>query len=231
MILGAKGSGKFSAVNTILGRENSPKPVRTAQCQAEKGVVFGRQVTLVDTPGWWMNFFCDESSIFDQRELVLSLSHCPPGPHVFLLVIRVDRAFTETYRRATQEHLELISEHIWSRVILLFSFGDWLGGTPIEQYIESEGEALCWIVERCGNRYHVLNSRTKGEGFQVRELIAKIEETLTSCNTDWHYELERKELDQLEGTKRREQERARVRLMKKEKQRQMARAQLRELAN
>ncbi|XP_028268732.1 GTPase IMAP family member 8 isoform X2 [Parambassis ranga] len=231
VLLGAKGSGKTSALNTILGRESSMQPLkRTAQCVVEGGAVFGRQVTVVDTPGWWMNYFCGESPIFDQREMVLSLSLCPPGPHVFLLVVRVDRAFTEKYRRAAQEHLELISERIWNHVIVLFSFGDWLGSTTTEQYIESEGEPLHWLVERCGNRYHVLNSKTKGDGFQVRELIGKIEEVMTGCSHDWHYEIERKVLEQLEERIRGERERAKERLMKKEKQRQMARALLDEIS-
>ncbi|XP_041823061.1 GTPase IMAP family member 8 [Melanotaenia boesemani] len=229
VLLGAKGSGKTSALNTILCRESSQQLQRTAQCWVGEGVVFGRQVTVVDTPGWWMNYFCDESSLFDQREMVLSLSLCPPGPHVFLLVIRVDRAFPETYRRAVQEHLELISEHIWSHVILLFSFGDWLGGTMTEQYIESEGEPLRWIVEKCCNRYHVLNSKTRGDGFQVRELIGKIEEMMSGCNGSWHYEIERKMLEELERKIKEETARARERQMKKEKKRQMARSQLEKL--
>ncbi|KAL3986724.1 neutral cholesterol ester hydrolase 1 [Sarotherodon galilaeus] len=229
VLLGAKGSGKTSALNTILARENNPKPIRTVRCQAGQEMVLGRLVTVVDTPGWWMNYFCDESSNFDRGELALSSYFCPPGPHVFLLVIRVDRAFTETYRRAAQEHLDMIGEHIWTHVILLFSFGDWLGDTPIEQYIESEGEALRWIVERCGNRYHVLNSKMKDGEFQVRELIAKIEKIITSCDNGCYYKLERKVLDQLGGTMRREKERARERLMKKKKQRQMARSQLENL--
>lgn len=229
VLVGAKGSGKTSTLNTILSRESSQPVRRTARCLVGKGVLFGRQVTVVDTPGWWMNYFCDESPVFDRRELVLSLSLCPPGPHVFLLVIRVDRSFTETYRRAVQEHLQLISEHIWSRVILLFSFGDWLAGTTTEQCIESEGEPLQWLVERCDNRYHVLNNKTKGDGFQVRELIGKIEEMLANCNNGLHYEMKREVMEQLEGKMRREEERARERLMRKEEQRQMARSQLEKL--
>lgn len=192
-------------------------------------MVFGRDVTVVDTPGWWMNYFCEESSIFDQREMVLSLSLCPPGPHVFLLVIRADRAFTETYRRAAQDHLELISEHIWSRVILVFSVGDWLEGTSLEQYIESEGEPLQWLVERCGNRYHVLNCRARGDGFQVRELIRKIELLFTGGSGYQYYEIERSVVEQLDMKMREESEGAKERLRMKEKQRQMAKSQLGEL--
>ncbi|XP_071325306.1 GTPase IMAP family member 8 isoform X2 [Trachinotus anak] len=229
VLVGAKGSGKTSALNTILGRDSTQPLRRTAQCLVGEGVVFGRHLTVVDTPGWWMNYFCEETTIFDQREMVVSLSLCPPGPHVFLLVIRMDRAFTETYRRAVQEHLQLISEHIWSRVLVLFGFGDWLGGTTTEHFIESEGEPLQWLTERCGNRYHVLNNKTKGDGFQVRELIGKIEEMLTGGNSYHYYEIERNVMEQLEVKMRGEKERAKERLMKKEKQRQMARSQLEKL--
>lgn len=228
MLLGAKGSGKTSVMNTILSRETQPTK-KTIQCVTGKAMVFGRDVTVVDTPGWWMNYFCEESSIFDQREMVLSLSLCPPGPHVFLLVIRADRAFTETYRRAAQDHLELISEHIWSRVILVFSVGDWLEGTSLEQYIESEGEPLQWLVERCGNRYHVLNCRARGDGFQVRELIRKIELLFTGGSGYQYYEIERSIVEQLDMKMREESEGAKERLRMKEKQRQMAKSQLGEL--
>ncbi|XP_074553741.1 uncharacterized protein LOC141810229 [Halichoeres trimaculatus] len=226
VLLGAKGSGKTSSMNTILSREAPPSERRTGQSQVGAGVVFGRQLTVVEAPGWWMNYFSDETPVFDRREMVLSLSLCSPGPHIFLLVIRVDRAFTETYRRAAQEHLQVIDKHIWSRVMVLFSFGDWLGGTTTEQCIESEGEPLRWLLERCGNRYHVLNNKTKGDGFQVRELIWKIEEMLAGCNDGMHCEIEGKVMEQLEGRRRREEERAKERLRRKEKQRQMARSQL-----
>lgn len=226
VLLGAKGCGKTSTLNTILSRESIQPLRRTAQCLVGKGVVFGRQLTVVDTPGWWMNYFCDETPSFDLREMAFSPFLCPPGPHVFLLVIRVDRTFTETYRRAVQEHLQLIGEHIWSRVIVLFSFGDWLGGTTAEQCIESEGEPLRWIIEQCGNRYHILNNKTKGDGFQVRELIGKIEEMLAGSAGGWHCEVKRGVMEQMEEKMRKERERAKDRLMKKEKQRQMAKSQL-----
>ncbi|XP_028311138.1 GTPase IMAP family member 8 [Gouania willdenowi] len=230
VLLGAKGSGKTSAMNTILGRQSQSRCLRrTAQCQIGEKMMFGRKVTVVDTPGWWMNYFCDESSIFDRREMVFSLSLCPPGPHVFLLVVRVDRAVTETFRRAAQEHLELISEHIWNSVILLLSFGDWLGAMTTEHYIESGGQSLLWLVEKCGNRYHVLNSKTKGDEFQVRELIGKIEELRTSCDVFWHYELEKSVKEQLEKRMKKERERANERLRRKRCQSQMAKSYLEKL--
>ncbi|XP_054616227.1 GTPase IMAP family member 8 isoform X2 [Dunckerocampus dactyliophorus] len=224
VLLGAKGSGKTSALNTILGREDRSFG-RTSSCAVGRGVVFGRQVTVVDTPGWWMNYFSDETAIFDRRQIQLSPSLCPPGPHAFLLVIRVDRAFSETYRRAVKEHLELLGGNIWSRVMVLFSFGDWLGGATTERHIESEGEPLRWLVHRCGNRYHVLNSRTRGDGFQVRELVGKIEEMVAACGGR-HHKVDRTDVDELERTMSAEATRAKDRRMRKERQRRAAGMQL-----
>uniref|UniRef100_A0A8C5HM74 Si:ch211-214j24.15 n=1 Tax=Gouania willdenowi TaxID=441366 RepID=A0A8C5HM74_GOUWI len=211
VLLGGRNSGKNAVGNLILGKEDFVTKERTSCCR-RMGVVAGRWLTVVDTPGWW----CDFSVQDTPKEMVFSLSLCPPGPHVFLLVVRVDRAVTETFRRAAQEHLELISEHIWNSVILLLSFGDWLGAMTTEHYIESGGQSLLWLVEKCGNRYHVLNSKTKGDEFQVRELIGKIEELRTSCDVFWHYELEKSV----------KEERANERLRRKRCQSQMAKSYL-----
>lgn len=191
------------------------------------GDVAGRQVTVVDTPGWWMNYFSQDSPVFDRQEIVCSVSLCSPGPHALLLMVRVDRSFTETYRRAVQEHLELITDTVWAHIIILFNFGDWLGDTTIEQHIESEGEALQWLVEKCGNRYHVLNNRSNS-GFQVTELMKKIEE-LMSCSSSCYCKIEGGVLQELEEKRREEQKRAGERLTRRQKQRETARSLLGEL--
>ncbi|XP_072299055.1 GTPase IMAP family member 8 [Eucyclogobius newberryi] len=224
VLLGAKASGKSSIFYTILG--NNHGKTRTAQNHVGQAFVFGRRVTVVDTPGWWANYFSDETPIFDKREMVLSLSSCPPGPHAFLLIIRVDRLFTDTYRKAVEEHVELISDQIWNRVIVLFSFGDWLGSTTTEQYIESEGKPLQWVVDRCDNRYHILNNKTKGDGFQVRELIGKIEEMVSACGSNWYFQIESSVSRNLEQKMREETDRAEERRMVKERQRETAKANL-----
>ncbi|XP_061702452.1 GTPase IMAP family member 8 [Syngnathoides biaculeatus] len=220
VLLGAKGSGKTSSLNTILGRDQGRRPTgRTARCVIERGAAFGRQVTVVDTPGWWMNFFVHESTAFDRGQIRLGPSFCGLGPHAFLLVVRPDRAFSETYRRAVQEHLQLLGGDVWGRVMVLFSFGDWLGETAAEQHVESEGESLQWLVERCRNRTHVLNNRTAGDGFQVRELLAKIEELVAGCGGG-HWRADTKEEEQL------------VRMMSlKEKKRKMNMVQQKREAN
>lgn len=220
VLLGAKGSGKTSTLNTILSRRSSQAPGRTAQCAMGRGLVFGRLLTLVDTPGWWMNYFSEESALFDRDQLVRSPSLCPPGPHVFLLAVRLDRAFTETYSRAVEEHVQLLGPLVWDRAIVLFTFGDWLGGSSIERCIESEGTPLKTLVDRCSNRYHVLSNKSRGDGFQVRELIRKVEEMLAGCADGPLCGVRREAMEQMEEKRRREEERAKERLRRKERRRQ-----------
>jgi len=199
-VVGAKGSGKTSLVNTILGRRQLPPGKRTTCCEVHRGGggggVLGRDVTVVDTPGWWTNYFASESAAFDRREMALAarglVVPCSPV-HALLLVVRVDRAFGRTYRRATREHMELLlGPGVWRHTLLVFTFGDWLGDTGVERYVESEGAALRWLVDRCGNRYHVMHNKSQGGGegreggeagggsFQVAELLTKVEEMVAA---------------------------------------------------
>ncbi|XP_066580857.1 GTPase IMAP family member 7-like [Amia ocellicauda] len=187
VLLGCKGlAGKSSSGNTILGRETfNCRPV-TEESEKSQGEVAGRQVTVVDTPGW-RSGSAQETPERVKQEIVRSVSLCPPGPHALLLTIPVwSYSFTERERRSVQEHLELLSETVWRHTIVLFTGGDRLGDTTIEQRIERGGEELQRLVEKCGNRYHVLNNSNRGDGTQVTELLDKIEE-MVAGNWGWHF--------------------------------------------
>uniref|UniRef100_A0A4W4GYS4 AIG1-type G domain-containing protein n=1 Tax=Electrophorus electricus TaxID=8005 RepID=A0A4W4GYS4_ELEEL len=164
ILLGNSCSEKSSAGNTILGREEFGSK-STAQCVKRQGKVAGRKITVVDAPGWW---------IYTPVEL------CPPGPHAVLLVLCMDSNFKDHDRTVLDRHMNLLTERIWSHTMVLFTFGDYLRDTLIEQHIESEGKNLQWLVEKCGNRYHVLNIKNRGDDTQVTELLEKIEEMVAA---------------------------------------------------
>ncbi|XP_062398153.1 uncharacterized protein LOC134088247 isoform X2 [Sardina pilchardus] len=178
VLLGCRHAGKNSSGNTILGREEFSTSGRTAECVKREGETPGRRITVVKAPGWRRNSTVERTPERDKQEIVLSVSLCPPGPHALLLIIEVDHSFTETHRRAVQEHMELLGERVWNHTIVLFTRGDCLGNTTIEQHIKSGGEALQWVVVKCGNRYHVVDNK-KRDGGQVTELLEKIQEMVT----------------------------------------------------
>ncbi|XP_067220389.1 GTPase IMAP family member 8-like isoform X2 [Chanodichthys erythropterus] len=174
VLLGYHGAGKRSAGNIILGK-SAFDCKRSLTSVIQEGDVAGRHITVVDTPGRKRHYCSKYTPKLYKDEVVLSPSHCPPGPHVFLLVIRVDVSFTEVYRRAVEQHVAYLGVNVWNHMIVLFTFGDWLRDTSIELFIESEGEALQWIIDKCGNRYHVFNNKNTDDGNQVTGLFEKID--------------------------------------------------------
>lgn len=106
-----------------------------------------------------------------------------------LLVVNVSSSFRESHEEALEKQLEAVAgagggTRPWSRAVVLFSHGDWLGDTSIERRIESEGGPLRRLVDRCENRYHVLDNRRRGCRAQVEELIELIEEALVKERLD-----------------------------------------------
>ncbi|XP_063050529.1 GTPase IMAP family member 8-like [Engraulis encrasicolus] len=226
VLLGAKNAGKSSSANTILGRLEFDTARGTTQCATSRVVVAGLQVAVVDTPGWWSNFTLVESPAMTKREIALSVSQCPPGPHAFLLVVRMDKAFAEAAAGVAREHMEILGEHVWRHTAVLFTRGDCLQHSSLEQHIESEGGALKWLIEKCGNRYHSLsNSNSARSGSQVTGLLEKIEE-MVAGNSGCCYEMDGEVVMELQERRRVEGERALERYKMVEKKRATVRSQM-----
>lgn len=184
ILLGYGEAGKTSASNTILGTKDFGSQ-RTSCCEKKIGEVEGRLLTVIDTPGWWKRLPIEEMPQFSKQEILRSVSLTSPGPVSFLLAIRLDSSFQEEERRAVKDHMNLFGYAVWDQTMVLFTCGDWLGDRPIELYIESEGEALKWILDKCGNRYHILNNRNQKSSTQVTDLLRKIEELVAENKTSY----------------------------------------------
>ncbi|XP_042559348.1 GTPase IMAP family member 8-like [Clupea harengus] len=212
VVLGEHQSGKTSVIDKMLGLGETLPGKRTLFRERREGEVRGRRVAMVDTPGWWRNYPLIDTAEFIKRKLVLSLSQ-RPGPHAFILTVMIDVSFSTKNRTAVEEHLGLFGENIWKHTIVVFTRGESLKGKSIEQHIESEGEALKWLVEKCGNRYCVFDKQTRDQN-QVIQLLDKIEKIVVS-NSGRHFELDEKTLREVEEKTRVVKRKAQDRLMKR----------------
>lgn len=178
LLLGWKGVGKSSVGNSILGRRYFESGQETELCLRRQALVSGRRVTIVDTPGWdWFSVRRTPKRIRQESQRGAALLR--PGPHTLLLVLPVVSSLTARKRRTLLAHIEtLFGDSACLHTMVLFSCGDWLGRTPIEEHILRGGRELQRLLEYCGNYYHVLDSKTPGKDRSVSVLLDKIEEMI-----------------------------------------------------
>ncbi|XP_003968099.1 GTPase IMAP family member 4 [Takifugu rubripes] len=171
VMLGWRWPGKSLTGNTIIGREEFRLERAAEFCVTRQSEVQGRQVTVVDTPGW---FSVQDTPLEYKQELVRGASLCPPGPHAFLLVVPVGM-FTDVDRARIEEHVSLFGERVWKHTIVVFNWADVLAKISIERYIRREGKELQWVLEKCQRRYFVINNCIFGENPQVEHLLERVE--------------------------------------------------------
>ncbi|XP_062399484.1 GTPase IMAP family member 8-like isoform X2 [Sardina pilchardus] len=218
VVIGPIESGKTSIINSVLGEPDESEK-KTGDCVKREGEVGGRKLIFIDTPGWIRYFPVIDTAEVIKHKIVQSVSLCPPGPHAFLLVIGSDVPFTEKNRRSVEEHMGLFGENIWEHTIVVLTRKEYLEGKSIEQHIESEEGALKWVLEKCGNRFHMLNIDSR-EGFnEVDKILEQFDILAKSRNR--HFELDEKILREVEEKRNTYRERAEQRRQKVQDQREI----------
>ncbi|XP_058646645.1 GTPase IMAP family member 8-like isoform X1 [Onychostoma macrolepis] len=176
VLLGWVLAGKSLAGNTILNRDEFAIGGRTREGMRGFGDVDGRKISVLDTPGWRKYFTSELNPDFIRSAILGSVSDYKNFPHAMLLVIPADTSFQEEQKRIIQQNMSILGDDVWRHTIVLFTWGDRFKDISIEQHIESEGEALQWLIEKCRNRYHVFDNTDKKNRSQVSELLQKIDE-------------------------------------------------------
>ncbi|XP_052424277.1 GTPase IMAP family member 8-like [Carassius gibelio] len=182
VLLGKTGSGKTSAVKTIMGQESSERRnlTNTETCEQQEAHVDGKSMTIIDTPG--LSDVSDEKMKKDEIKKFVIMSN--PGPHVFLLVIKLDSRFTEEEKNLMEWIQENIGENVAHHTIILFTHVDLLRGESIEEH-NKDSPDLQGLTDGFGSRYHSLNNEDMENRSQVTELLEKIEK-LAEGN-GWNY--------------------------------------------
>ncbi|XP_046884581.1 GTPase IMAP family member 8-like isoform X2 [Hypomesus transpacificus] len=195
IMLGWVIAGKSITGNIILNMDEFGKEGHTTKSVKHCGELEEYRITMVDTPGWWKLLGAEFTSDSVKAEILEGVSMCSPYPHAFLLMIPADTSFTEEQKKVVQDNMKLLGEQVWSHTIVVFTNGKWLGDYTIEHHIESEGEALEWLIEKCGNRYHIFDRDVKDIN-NVPKLVRTIEEMVSKNNP---YEASRETLSPLEN--------------------------------
>lgn len=167
-------SKKSASGNIILGESAFDTSRRTTRSVARQKEVHGRQVTVVDTPGWWLHYPRENTPELDKIEIENSVHLCHPGPNAFLLVIPAGVGFHQVFKSSLEEHLKLFPKGVLDRTIVLFTVKAKRGNKSLEEEI-SIWPALQWIINQCGNRKHVLNVNKTQKSAQVIKLFEKID--------------------------------------------------------
>ncbi|XP_039512883.1 GTPase IMAP family member 8-like isoform X1 [Pimephales promelas] len=191
VLLGKTGSGKSSTGNTIIGGFEFEQGVSTKsvtrQCQRHvTAVEEDKTISVIDTPGLYDTEMSEEEL---KKEIVKCIYMSAPGPHVFLLVIRLDVRFTEEEKKTVKWIQKHFGGKASQHTIILFTHTDHLKGLSLDEYI-SESNDLKALINECGGRFHSFNNEDMINRSQVTELLQKIDE-MVRINGGQHYTNER----------------------------------------
>ncbi|XP_016120480.1 GTPase IMAP family member 7-like, partial [Sinocyclocheilus grahami] len=164
-----------------FNRKHHPESTVTKTSERHDVKTDDRIISVIDTPG-----------LFDTRmtkpkiknEIRKCVYRSVPGPHAFLLAIKVGR-FTDEEKSAVKWIQENFGEEAACYTIILFTHTDALEEKPLDEYIR-ESNDLKALVNECGGRFHSINNKDIENRSQVTELLKKIEK-MVEKNGGQHY--------------------------------------------
>ncbi|XP_077414068.1 GTPase IMAP family member 7 isoform X2 [Vanacampus margaritifer] len=182
VVLGRSGTGGRSTVCNILGLQDSLRGKDEAfneSCiQFKAADIAGKQVLVVSSPDW----FSSDCDLEERRKHISSLITLSiPGPHAFLLCVPVNQPSDgETKALDVLEKLLDASAVSRNTIILFTNLDELEEDEKLEDYLVTWRKDLRALLERCGGRYHALETGS-GESEEckaVEELLEKVEQAV-----------------------------------------------------
>lgn len=180
---------KKTARDTILGKgvfvSEAGLPTGDLCSESSVGRVAGRRVTVVVTPDWFRPGVCQVKLREDVR---LCMQQSAPGPHAFVLVIRMTPATLEG--QAMAEDVEKVfADTCWKHTLILFICRQEMAQESVAERLPMGCQGLIEVMEKSGHRWHLLNVNGKNSSNQVEGLMKKIEE-MVEGNSESFYSSE-----------------------------------------
>lgn len=181
MLLGKTGVGKSTSGNTILENKSFITDLSSAsvttECKTDTRKVNGQTLSVTDTPGL---FHTNKNHKAVMKEILDCSLKISPGPHVFLLVLKLG-SFSRDDKK-TLEQFQKVFKDAEQFTIVLFTHGD--RDQKAEEFIE-RNKSLKEFIRGRVNRYHVFNNRVE-DASQVTGLLEKIN-NMVQKNKGSHY--------------------------------------------
>ncbi|XP_056124496.1 GTPase IMAP family member 8-like [Rhinichthys klamathensis goyatoka] len=169
VLLGVSGAGKSPTANAILDRE-AFKESRTRESEIQRGRVEDRNISIIDTPGFFNSQLTDEEL---QKQMMKSLYLSGPGPHVFLLILDLETCREEP-RNVVEQIQEYFGEQAMRFTMVLFIGREKISKKEWIQIIESEN--IKELLNYFEGRYQVINSKSECDSYQITMLLKSIDE-------------------------------------------------------
>ncbi|XP_041927044.1 GTPase IMAP family member 7-like isoform X2 [Alosa sapidissima] len=154
-----------------------------------------------------------------RQDVGLCVRLSAPGPHAFLLLIPVEPSEGEE-RRMLEKMEDIFGEGCWGHTLILFTHAEGLRERSVEELLQTGSQELQQLVEKCGNRCHLLNVKDRPDDTKITQLLEKIEE-MVSRNREQFYSSET-----YQEAERQLREIERMKQMLEEKDREMERMTL-----
>ncbi|XP_046353878.1 uncharacterized protein LOC124133516 isoform X2 [Haliotis rufescens] len=197
VLIGKKGHGKSATANSILGQDlflsKMSSNLVTTKCQKECGVVGGREICLIDTPGI-MDTSVNEDTLEETlQEIASAIPKSSDGVHAFLLVLSIQARMTPEEYMTIHMLKKLFGEHVlMSHTIVVFTHADSFyrnhgkSGLKIDDYINEQNGSLVKLLSECNKRY-VLFDNTESDKGKLRNEVAELTVIIDQLNIGQKY--------------------------------------------